>query len=83
MLFVAGAIGIHFNANAALCVYEILFFTFLKDTGVVAHTTEHVFPTLADEFGMLIVETDAKDFDKVPYVLSRPELPFGVAHPSH
>ena len=59
------------------------FFTFLKDTGVVAHTTEDVFPTLADEFGMRIVETDAKDFDKVPYVLSRPELPFGVAHPLH
>ena len=59
------------------------FVTFLKDTGVVAHTTEDVFSTLADEFGMRIVETDNKDVDKVPYVLSRPELPFGVLHPSH
>ena len=53
---------------------------------MVAHTTEDALSTLAtlaDEFGMRIVETDGIDVDKVPYVLSRPELPFGVAHPSH
>jgi hypothetical protein len=56
------------------------FATFLKDTGVIAHTTEDALSTLADEFGMRIVETDGIDVDKVPYVMSRPELPFGVLH---
>ena len=58
------------------------FVTFLKDTGVSAHTTEDALSTLADEFGMRIVETDSIDVDKVPYVLSRPELPFGVIYSS-
>lgn len=54
------------------------FVAFLKDTGVIAETADDALARLEDEFGIRIVETDRTDDDKVPFVLSPPELPLFV-----